>query len=160
MNEDSLKLTSYFGERQRTADNGFAADALLDLYGQRGIATSILLRGVEGFGARQRLRTDRSLTLSDDLPLTAVAVDTRSRIEGLLESTSGLLRSGLALSSSQYLLLGTAAVGSYTTFSTWMLETQRLTEERQHRKAVLNIVVSLALGIAAAALGRLIGMHL
>ena len=71
----------------------------------------------------------------------------------------GLL-SGLALSSSQYLLLGTAAVGSYTTFSTWMLETQRLTEERQHRKAVLNIVVSLALGIAAAAVGRLIGMHL
>ena len=71
----------------------------------------------------------------------------------------GLL-SGLALSSSQYLLLGTAAVGSYTTFSTWMLETQRLTEERQHRKAVLNIVVSLALGIAAAAVGQLIGMHL
>jgi PII-like signaling protein len=60
VNEDSLKLTSYFGERQRTAENGFAADALLDLYGQRGIATSILLRGVEGFGARQRLRTDRS----------------------------------------------------------------------------------------------------
>jgi fluoride exporter len=71
----------------------------------------------------------------------------------------GLL-SGLALSPSQSLLLGTAAIGSYTTFSTWMLETQRLTEERQHRKALLNIVVSLALGIAAAALGRLIGMHL
>jgi fluoride exporter len=71
----------------------------------------------------------------------------------------GLL-SGLALTPSQSLLLGTAAIGSYTTFSTWMLETQRLTEERQYRKAVLNIVVSLALGIAAAALGRLIGMHL
>ena len=106
MNEDSLKLTSYFGERQRTADNGFAADALLDLYGQRGIATSILLRGVEGFGARQRLRTDRSLTLSDDLPLTAVAVDTRSRIEGLLESTSGLLRSGLVTLERARLLTG------------------------------------------------------
>ena len=71
----------------------------------------------------------------------------------------GLL-TGLALTPSQSLLLGTAAIGSYTTFSTWMLETQRLTEERQYRKAVLNIVVSLALGIAAAALGRLIGMHL
>ena len=106
MIEDSLKLTSYFGERQRTADNGFAADALLDLYGQRGIATSILLRGVEGFGARQRLRTDRSLTLSDDLPLTAVAVDTRSRIEGLLESTSGLLRSGLVTLERARLLTG------------------------------------------------------
>jgi PII-like signaling protein len=106
VNEDSLKLTSYFGERQRTVDNGFAADALLDLYGQRGIATSILLRGVEGFGARQRLRTDRSLTLSDDLPLTAVAVDTRSRIEGLLESTSGLLRSGLVTLERARLLTG------------------------------------------------------
>ncbi len=106
MNEDALKLTSYFGERQRTADNGFAADALLDLYGQRGIATSILLRGAEGFGARQRLRTDRSLTLSDDLPLIAVAVDTRSRIEGLLESTSGLLRSGLVTLERARLLTG------------------------------------------------------
>jgi CrcB protein len=68
----------------------------------------------------------------------------------------GLL-TGLALAGNAYLLAGTAAVGSYTTFSTWILETQRLTEERQHRKAVLNIVVSLVLGVAAAALGRLIG---
>jgi PII-like signaling protein len=95
VNADALKLTSYFGERQRTADNGFAADALLDLYGQQEVATSILLRGVEGFGARQHLRTDRSETMSHDLPLIAVAVDTRPRIEALLESTSGLLRSGL-----------------------------------------------------------------
>ena len=71
----------------------------------------------------------------------------------------GLL-TGLALGGDAALLAGTAAVGSYTTFSTWMLETQRLTEERQHRKAVANIVVSLVLGVAAAELGRLIGAHL
>lgn len=71
----------------------------------------------------------------------------------------GLL-AGLALGHDQALLAGTAAVGSYTTFSTWMLETQRLAEERQHRKAVLNVVVSLVLGVGAAALGRLIGGHL
>jgi PII-like signaling protein len=106
VNEDALKLTSYFGERQRTADNGFAADALLDLYGRHAIATSILLRGVEGFGARQHLRTDRSLSMSDDLPLIAVAVDTRPRIEGLLESTSGLLRSGLVTLERARLLTG------------------------------------------------------
>ena len=41
-----------------------------------------------------------------------------------------------------------------------MLETQRLTEERQHGKALVNIVLSLAAGIAAAALGRLIGLQL
>ena len=106
MNEDCLKLTSYFGERQRTADNGFAADALLDLYGRRGIATSILLRGAEGFGARQHLRTDRSESLSHDLPLTAVAVDTRSRIEGLLDPTVDLLRSGLVTLERARLLTG------------------------------------------------------
>src|SRR5258708_26832728 len=70
----------------------------------------------------------------------------------------GLL-AGLALGGDAALLAGTAAVGSYTTFSTWMLETQRLTEEHQYRKAALNIIVSLVLGAAAAGLGRLIGTH-
>jgi PII-like signaling protein len=86
--EDCLKLTSYFGERQRTAGSGgtggFAADALADLYGRHQVATSIVLRGVEGFGARRHPRTDRSLTLSEDLPLIAVAVDSRPRIAGLV----------------------------------------------------------------------------
>ena len=58
------------------------------------------------------------------------------------------------------MLAGTAAVGSYTTFSTWMLETQRLTEERQHGKAALNVAASLAAGVAAAALGQLIGQQM
>ena len=71
----------------------------------------------------------------------------------------GLL-TGLALAGNAWLLAGTATVGSYTTFSTWMLETQRLTEERQHRKALANIAASLVLGVLAAALGRLIGAQL
>jgi fluoride exporter len=66
---------------------------------------------------------------------------------------------GLALGSQAALLAGTAAVGSYTTFSTWMLETQRLDEDRQRVPALLNIVVSLVVGVAAAALGRWIGVH-
>ncbi len=68
----------------------------------------------------------------------------------------GLL-TGLALSGDQALLAGTAAVGSYTTFSTWMLETQRLTEERQVRSAGRNVVLSVVLGVAAAAIGQAIG---
>jgi fluoride exporter len=67
----------------------------------------------------------------------------------------GLL-TGMTLDNDQALLAGTAAVGSYTTFSTWMFETQRLNEERQHASAVANVLVSLVLGVAAAALGRLI----
>ena len=68
--------------------------------------------------------------------------------------------SGLALSPHAALLAGTAFVGSYTTFSTWMLETHRLGEERQLRPAVANIVVSLVLGLAAAWLGLWIGGRL
>jgi fluoride exporter len=71
----------------------------------------------------------------------------------------GLL-SGLTLSHHVALLAGTAFVGSYTTFSTWMFETQRLTEERQVWRAVANIVVSVALGVAAAMAGQWIAGRL
>ena len=64
------------------------------------------------------------------------------------------LFSGLAFSEHVALLAGTALVGSYTTFSTWMLETERLAEERQILAAAANIVVSVVVGIAAAALGQ------
>jgi PII-like signaling protein len=110
MNQDCLKLTSYFGERQRTAGR-FTADALLDLYGQHRIATSILLRGTEGFGASHRPRTDRSLSLSEDLPLIAVAVDTRSRIEAVLDPTTRLIGSGLVTLERARLLTGATLTG-------------------------------------------------
>jgi len=96
---DAVKLTSYFGERQRTAGpagaRGFAADALLDLYGRHEVATSILLRGAEGFGKSRHPRTDMSLTLSEDLPLIAIAVDSRQRIEPLVEPTARITGTGL-----------------------------------------------------------------
>jgi PII-like signaling protein len=86
VNEDSLKLTSYFGERHRSGRH-FLADALMDLYGRQQITTSITLRGVEGFGLKHHLRSDHSLTLSEDLPAVAIAVDTRERIEAVLNQT-------------------------------------------------------------------------
>lgn len=61
---------------------------------------------------------------------------------------------GLAASTDATLIAGTGLVGGYTTFSTWMLETQRLVEDRQGRWAVANVVVGLAVGLAAVALGR------
>ncbi|MDH6242687.1 fluoride efflux transporter CrcB [Mycobacterium sp. OTB74] len=64
---------------------------------------------------------------------------------------------GLALNPTAALLAGTAFVGAYTTFSTWMLETQRLGEERQVLFAFANLAVSVALGLAAAALGLWMG---
>jgi fluoride exporter len=68
----------------------------------------------------------------------------------------GLL-AGAALHGDALLLAGTALLGSYTTFSTWMFETHRLAEEGDLLFAALNIVASLIVGIGAAELGRLIG---
>jgi fluoride exporter len=64
---------------------------------------------------------------------------------------------GIALSGDAYLLAGTAVIGSYTTFSTWMLESHRLAEDGRRRLLVANIVLSLVVGVGAAALGRLLG---
>jgi PII-like signaling protein len=92
--EDCVKLTTYFGERDRTP-NGLLADELLDIYGAHELQTSVLLRGAEGFGRKQHARTDRLLTLSEDLPVISVAVDGRERIESVLQSVREIRRGGL-----------------------------------------------------------------
>jgi PII-like signaling protein len=94
VNEDCLKLTTYFGERDR-ARGGFLADAFVDIYARHELQTSLVMRGVEGFGLKQHLHTDRLLTLSEDLPLVAVAVDTRPRIEAALRDVDELQFDGL-----------------------------------------------------------------
>ena len=67
----------------------------------------------------------------------------------------GLL-TAVALPTSTALIAGTGS-SAYTTFSTWMLETHRLSEQRQHRHAITNVAASIALGLAAAATGRALG---
>jgi CrcB protein len=57
-------------------------------------------------------------------------------------------------------LAGTGLVGAFTTFSTWVLESHRLGEDGRLRLGILNIVVSLALGIGALWLGRQVGAAL
>ena len=64
---------------------------------------------------------------------------------------------GISLSGDAYLLAGTAVLGSYTTFSTWMLESHRLAEDGEARILAANVLLSLLLGLAAVAAGRLIG---
>jgi len=55
------------------------------------------------------------------------------------------------------MLAGGASLVSYTSFSTWMHETQRLGEDGAYAAMVVNAVASLACGVGAAALGRAIG---
>jgi PII-like signaling protein len=94
MSQDGLKLTTYFGERSRVKGT-LLADELLEIHARHKISSSILLRGVQGFGAKHRLRSDRLLTLSEDLPLVCVAVDRSEQIERLLTDVRSIGHDGL-----------------------------------------------------------------
>jgi CrcB protein len=93
--------------------------------------------------------------------LVSTASGARFPLGTLLVNLSGALVLGLlvgiALSGDAYLLAGTAVIGSYTTFSTWMLESHRLAEDGRRWLLWANVALSLMLGVGAAALGRLLG---
>src|SRR5579875_1387698 len=104
-NEDCLKLTTYFGERDRV-DGRLLADELLDIYGGHRLQSSILLRGSEGFGRLHHLHTDRLLSLSEDLPVMSVGVDRRDRIESALDALLQVKQRGLITLERARLLTG------------------------------------------------------
>jgi CrcB protein len=91
--------------------------------------------------------------LHPHLPLGTMAVNVSGAF--LL----GLL-AGASVDGSARLLFGVGLLGAYTTFSTWMVETQRIGEAGKRRIAILNLALSVALGLGAVALGRWIGIHL
>jgi CrcB protein len=109
-----------------------------------GGAAAIVRFAVDGAVARRAARS---------FPFGTLAVN----LSGAL--ALGLL-AGLGVAGDAYAVAGTATLGSYTTFSTWMYETQRLAEDGDARAALLNLVASLALGLGAVALGRAVGSHL
>ncbi len=120
--------------------------------------TAVIWFGVSlmgGLGAVARFSVDRAVAkrIGRPFPFGTLVVN----LSGAM--LLGFL-AGLALSPHMALIVGTGFVGSYTTFSTWMLETQRLGEERQVVAAFANVAVSVVLGLAAAWLGQSIGAAL
>jgi CrcB protein len=109
---------------------------------------------VGGLGALGRFAFDRLVAAGTGrgFPFGTLAVNASGAL--LLGLFAGLSLSGTALT-----IAGTALLGSYTTFSTWMLETHRLVEDAGLPRAAANAFVSLLLGFGAVALGHLIGAH-
>jgi CrcB protein len=115
----------------------------------------LMLLGVGGagaLGACARFLLDGTIAqrARHDFPYGTYAVN----ISGSF--ALGLL-AGAALHGDPYRLAGTGLVGGYTTFSTWVLESQRLGEDGQWQLAALNFAASLIMGIGASAVGRWLG---
>lgn len=108
-----------------------------------------------GSGAVLRFLLDGAVTrvVSNPLPVGTLAVNLSGALAlGLID--------GAALPHDVAFVFGTGLVGAYTTFSTWMFETQRLVEGRQVGRATQNLLVSVVLGLSAGALGLWIGGRL
>lgn len=84
----------HFGERDRDGAGPLEA-AVMDACARAGVRAAATMRGVEGFGAKHRLRTDRLLSLSEDPPLVAVAVGDDEVIGALAEEVRAIAGEGL-----------------------------------------------------------------
>lgn len=91
---DAFKLSVYFGESV-TAGPALASDALMACLAEHRLTAVTLLRGIEGFGINRRIHAERFPDVSTDLPLLAVAVDTRERIRAVLGDVDRVVPRGL-----------------------------------------------------------------
>jgi CrcB protein len=108
-----------------------------------------------GLGAVARFLLDGAVSsqLGRAFPFGTLAVNlTGSFALGVL--------SGAAVGGDAVRLAGVGFLGAYTTFSTWALEAHRLGEDGRGRLGLANLLVSLALGLAFAWLGREVGTTL
>jgi CrcB protein len=105
-----------------------------------------------GIAAAARFVLDAELTvrLPSPFPLGILAVN----LAGAL--ALGIV-AGAGLHGEAYTVVAGGAIGSFTTFSTWILDSHRLGTAGRADLAWLNIGVSLIAGFAAVTLGHLLG---
>jgi CrcB protein len=110
----------------------------------------VALAGGAGAVARIGLGAAIERRHASDFPLATLCVN------GLGALALGLVV-GLGLAGTALVLAAAGLIGSFTTFSTWLFETHRLTEVGQTRLAALNVALSLAVGLTALGAGWAVG---
>ena len=105
-----------------------------------------------GLGAVGRYLIHAAIVRADpsEFPLATFTVN-------VLGSFALGLLAGSGASHELRLLVGTGVLGAFTTFSTWMWETERMVADGQRRGAVAGVAVSLLAGLGAVAAGVFCG---
>jgi fluoride exporter len=108
-----------------------------------------LLGGIAA-GARFLIDAEITARARSPFPLGILAVN----LTGAL--ALGIV-SGTGLDGNALVIVAGGGIGSFTTFSTWILDSHRLEGAGHTRLATLNIGVSIIAGFAAVALGHWLG---
>jgi uncharacterized protein len=90
----ALRLTVYIGEDDTWHHKPLYSEIVHRAHAA-GLAGASVFRGIEGFGASSRIHTSRLLSLSEDLPVAVVVVDTEERIRAFLPRLDELVTEGL-----------------------------------------------------------------
>jgi uncharacterized protein len=90
------RITIFIGESDRYRHKPLYAEIVHRAH-LRGLAGASVFRGIEGFGAASRIHTSRLLSLSEDLPLAIIIVDTAERTEAFLDEVAELVTGGLVM---------------------------------------------------------------
>ncbi|KOU08368.1 hypothetical protein ADK87_06685 [Streptomyces sp. NRRL F-4711] len=90
----ALRLTVIVGENDIWHHRPLYAEIVHRAHAA-GLAGASVFRGVEGFGASSLIHTSRLLSLSEDLPVAVVVVDTEERVRGFLPLLDELVTGGL-----------------------------------------------------------------
>jgi len=88
------RLTVFVGEADTHQHHSVALEIVHRAHAA-GLAGATVFRGIEGFGASNHIHTTRLLSLSDDLPLCIVIVDSAEAIDGFVGQLDELVGGGL-----------------------------------------------------------------
>ncbi|MDX3117573.1 DUF190 domain-containing protein [Streptomyces scabiei] len=90
----ALRLTVLIGENDTWHRKPLYAEIVHRAHAA-GLAGASVFRGIEGFGASSRIHTSRLLSLSEDLPVAVVVVDTEERVRAFLPQLDELVTEGM-----------------------------------------------------------------